>query len=144
MPKPDREQIAQAVWRAWFDGMTWQGRPVAENRCQWETLSDEDKALDRFIGNQLAGLLADDTEFVQQHINMGLSLPKATYYVAGRIRLSTGQSLNGSGSTIIFVNREAGFDQEYVASQTHDLWIDDRSTPGLVSPSNLPESPGCA
>jgi len=52
-------RLAQEVHAAWRDGMLEQGREVAAERMDWETLSEQDKALDRYIGQRLAKLLTD-------------------------------------------------------------------------------------
>jgi hypothetical protein len=52
-------RLAQEVHAAWRDGMLDQGRQVAPERMMWDTLSEQDKALDKYIGARLAKLLAD-------------------------------------------------------------------------------------
>lgn len=52
-------RLAQEVHGAWRDGMLEQGREVAPERMAWETLSEQDKALDRYIGARLAKILTD-------------------------------------------------------------------------------------
>lgn len=52
-------RLAQEVHAAWREGMLAQGREVAPERMSWETLSDQDKLLDRYIGIQLAKLITD-------------------------------------------------------------------------------------
>ncbi len=42
------------IWRAWRDGMIRQGRDVAPERMEWETLPAQDKALDAAIEQQAA------------------------------------------------------------------------------------------
>jgi hypothetical protein len=53
------ERLAQEVHAAWRDGMLTQEREVSPERMSWDTLSDEDKALDKYIGGRLAKLIAD-------------------------------------------------------------------------------------
>jgi hypothetical protein len=52
-----RERLAREVHAAWRDGMIAQGREVAPERMEWETLSDHDRDLDRYIGERMASLL---------------------------------------------------------------------------------------
>ena len=54
-------RLAQEVHAAWRDGMLAQARTVAPERMTWDTLSDEDQRLDRYIAARLAGLLAEAT-----------------------------------------------------------------------------------
>lgn len=49
-------RLAQEVHAAWRDGMIDQGREVSAERMTWETLSEQDKALDKYIGGRLARL----------------------------------------------------------------------------------------
>lgn len=53
------EDLARVVHKAWRDGMLDQGREVAEARLEWETLSDEDKALDHYIAEQIVDAVLD-------------------------------------------------------------------------------------
>ena len=52
-------RLAQEVHAAWRDGMLAQGRPVSPERMEWDTLSDDDQALDRYIGRRLATLITE-------------------------------------------------------------------------------------
>jgi hypothetical protein len=52
-------RLAQEVHAAWRDGMLEQGRAVVPERMSWDTLSEQDKALDKYIGNRLARLLVE-------------------------------------------------------------------------------------
>lgn len=52
-------RLAKEVHAAWRDGMLNQGREVAPERMEWDTLSDADKRLDRYIGERLAKLITD-------------------------------------------------------------------------------------
>ena len=52
-------RLAQEVHAAWRDGMLSQGREVAAERMQWETLTEEDKKLDRYIAERVAKIVLD-------------------------------------------------------------------------------------
>lgn len=52
-------RLAQEVHAAWRDGMLNQNRPVAQERMTWDTLSEQDKELDKYIGQRLATLLIE-------------------------------------------------------------------------------------
>lgn len=52
--------LARVVHAAWRDGMLAQGREVAPNRMKWETLSEEDQALDICIAENVALALATE------------------------------------------------------------------------------------
>jgi hypothetical protein len=52
-------RLAQEVHAAWRDGMQIQGREVAAERMEWDTLSEQDKELDKYIGSRLANLLVE-------------------------------------------------------------------------------------
>ena len=54
-----RTRLAQEVHAAWRDGMLEQGRVVALDRMSWDTLSTQDKELDKYIGDRLAKLLVE-------------------------------------------------------------------------------------
>jgi hypothetical protein len=54
-----KEHLGREVWAAWRDGMLEQGREVAPERMDWDTLSEQDRALDRYIGERIAKLLTD-------------------------------------------------------------------------------------
>lgn len=53
------EMLARAVHKAWLEGMIGQGREVAPERMAWDTLSDQDKLLDKYIGVQLARIIVE-------------------------------------------------------------------------------------
>jgi len=54
-----KERLGREVHAAWRDGMLQQGREVTAERMAWETLSEQDHALDRYIGERLARLIAE-------------------------------------------------------------------------------------
>lgn len=45
----DRREPGQLIHRVWRDTMLSQGRPVAPERMQWDTLSEQDRELDAAI-----------------------------------------------------------------------------------------------
>lgn len=50
----DADEIGREVWESWRDGMLAQGRAVPTERMAWETLSEADRELDRWIGWRVA------------------------------------------------------------------------------------------
>jgi hypothetical protein len=53
------ENIAKLVHATWRDGMLRQGRPVAPQRLNWDTLEEEDRELDRMIARGIWERLED-------------------------------------------------------------------------------------
>lgn len=51
------EEVAEAIWAAWYSAMCGQGREVAPERRSWATLPERDKAIDRAIAMSLAAKL---------------------------------------------------------------------------------------
>lgn len=52
-------RIAQEVHAAWRDGMIQQGREVAPQRMEWDTLSEQDQALDKYIAERVAAIMVE-------------------------------------------------------------------------------------
>jgi len=54
-----KERLGREVHAAWRDKMLAQGREVAPARLDWDTLEQEDRELDRYIGERLARLIVE-------------------------------------------------------------------------------------
>lgn len=54
----DSAEGGEEIWRLWRDGMVAQGRHVADERMNWETLTSDDQLLDQAISRGMGEFLA--------------------------------------------------------------------------------------